>query len=93
MKPEYFTCQCNSPEHTLRFVLDKEDNEIYTEVYLNQHNNFFKRCWIALKYVFGYTSKYGHWDCFILKNEEAGRLKHLLNKLKEPKNVSMSNKR
>lgn len=81
LEPEYFECACFSPEHTLRFVWDEEDNEIYTEVFLYQYHNFFKRIWMALKYVFGYKCKYGHWDCFILQTKDAQRLKDLLNKL------------
>jgi hypothetical protein len=48
-------------------VYDPEDNELYTSVFLNQYQNVFKRVWIALKYVFGYRCKYGHWDCFIMR--------------------------
>ena len=78
---QYFDCSCHSPEHTLRFVWDDEDNEIYTEVYLCHHRNFFQRLWAALKYVCGHTSKYGHWDCFIMQTKDAQRLKSLLDKL------------
>jgi hypothetical protein len=81
LETQFFDCACHSPEHTLRFIWDDEDNEIYTEVYLCHYFNFFKRLWVALKYVFGYKCKYGHWDCFILNNKDAQRLKDLLNKL------------
>jgi hypothetical protein len=38
--------------------------------------------WVAIKYVFGYTCKYGHWDCFIMQPKDAQRLKDMLGKLK-----------
>jgi hypothetical protein len=50
-------------------------------VYLNQYSNVFKRVWIAIKYVFGYRSKYGHWDCFIMQSGDGQRLRALLDRL------------
>jgi hypothetical protein len=82
LEPQYFDCACYSSEHTLKFTWDDEDNEIYTEVFLRQYRNFFKRIWIAIKYIFGYKCRYGHWDCFVLQNKDAQRLKCLLDKLK-----------
>ncbi len=76
----YYTCECLSPQHTLRFVYD--GNDLYTEVYLNQYRNFFKRIWVAVKYVFGYTSKYGHWDTWILNGNDMERLGSMLEKYK-----------
>lgn len=81
MEVQYYECACFSPEHTLRFVFDPEDKEIYTEVYLNHYQNFFKRIWIAIKYVFGYQCKYGHFDCFIMRSDDAQRLIGLLTKV------------
>lgn len=82
LEAQFFDCECHSPEHTLRFAWDDEDNQIYTEVYLSQYRNFFKRLWVALKYVFGYRCKYGHWDCFLMQSKDAERLRALLDKLK-----------
>lgn len=31
----FFECKCGSDEHTLRFILDREDNCIYTTIFLN----------------------------------------------------------
>lgn len=84
MKTEYFTCQCYSCEHTLRFDIDLEDDpHVYTSVYLNQYRNVFKRIWIAIKYIFGYKCNYGHWDCFELKTEDMDRLIGILKECKE----------
>lgn len=80
---EFFECACGSDEHTLRFTLSLDDDEpeLYTHVYLRNWQGFWKRCWIALKYVCGYTSKYGHWDCFIMRPEDAARLSTLCTRL------------
>lgn len=82
---QYFECSCNSPEHTLRFVIDDsdDDKELYTEVHLTEVNSFFKRCWIALKYIFGYKCKYGNWDCWLLKTEDITKLEELLAYIKK----------
>lgn len=81
MKNHFVVCVCETPEHTLRFMYDEEEKELYTEVYLNQYRSFFKRVWVAVKYVFGYTSKYGHWDCTIISKPKADKLKAFLNNM------------
>ena len=78
---QYFECDCHSDEHTLSFSWDDEENLLYTSVYLNQYRSFLRRIWVAVKYVFGYKSRYGDWDCFLLRREDAKRLEALLKKL------------
>lgn len=82
MKNHFVVCACNSSEHTIRFMYDSEEKELYTEVYLNQHNNFFKRLKIAVKYLFGYTSKYGHFDCTMFSPDEVIKLRAFMNSVK-----------
>ena len=78
---EYFECDCGSVEHTLRFVLDTREGELHTEIYLRQWHPWWKRVWLAVRYVFGYRSQHGHWDSWMLKREDAPRLRALLDKL------------
>jgi hypothetical protein len=85
LTPVYFECACHSPEHTLRFSWDDEDNCFYTEVFLNNYYRFFKRLWVAIKYVCGYKCRYGHFDCFILQEKDAEKLTQLLSKLQDQK--------
>jgi len=61
LETEYFECECYTPEHTVRFTYDPDDGELYMSVYLWRWP-FWKRVWIAIKYVFGYTSKFGDFD-------------------------------
>jgi len=82
MTSHYFDCACGSSEHTLRFVLDSDNNTIYTLVFLNQYRGFWKRLLVAIKYLFGYKCKYGHWDEWILKPEDVTEITLLLNKIK-----------
>lgn len=75
---KYFECACFSDEHLLKFHLDDEDNTLTASIFLNQWRSWYGRIWIAIKYLFGYKSKYGDWDCWLLRKEDAERLKGML---------------
>lgn len=77
---EYYECECRSPQHTLKFSLDQEDGHacMYTYVFLDFCQPWYKRIWTAIKYVFGYKSKYGHFDCFSFKPEDVEKLGNLV---------------
>jgi hypothetical protein len=79
MTSEFLVCACSSDEHTLRFIHDEETNDFWTSVYLNP-KPWYKRVWVAVKYVFGYQSKYGAWDCFLLDPKDANRMITILAK-------------
>ena len=80
LKEMFITCDCRSAEHILRYtyLIEDDEKELFTEVYLHQYNSFWKRMWIGIKYVFGYRCKYGHWDCVLITEEDAKRLKSFL---------------
>lgn len=83
---EFFECVCGTDEHTIKFKLDAydpNDVELYIFVFLNQYRSFFGRVWIAIKYLFGYKCRYGHWDCTIIKLEDVDRLIKLLESYKK----------
>lgn len=100
VKTEHTVCLCSSPEHTIHFrylppsievdpttssyrVLD--GSEFWFYVSLTWRPSFFKRCWAAIKYVFGYESQYGHFDCFGLDKTEALKLQKFLKEyIEEP---------
>jgi len=75
---EYFQCDCSSDEHSMVFHLDEDcwdgNPEIYTSVFLQPERNIFKRLWIAIRYMFGYRSKYGAFDCFIMQLKDADKM-------------------
>lgn len=64
-------CDCFSTEHVLHFRFNHDEKEIYTEVMLRQYRGFFKRLWVAIKYLFGYKCRYGHFDCFSMSRQSA----------------------
>jgi len=60
MEHKYITCECSSMEHTIRFSYFKDEPDLlYVEFHLNQTDRWYKRIWKAVKYIFGYRSKYG----------------------------------
>ncbi len=78
MKMEYFTCDCSDFDHTFRisYFNDHNENDDYMYVIVSlREKTFFKRLWAGIKYIFGKTSKYGHWDEFLLSPKEVKRLR------------------
>lgn len=82
--PEYFECRCSSPEHTLRlwFDDDKDFPCVYVSVFLS-NEGWVKRLRNAFRYVLGYKCAYGHFDEFILREEDCDRLIAILKRLKK----------
>jgi hypothetical protein len=92
LQTSYYECQSESAEHTMRFVYDPDENELYAEIQLVQYRNVFKRIWVAIKYVFGYQCRYGHWDCWLLKPEDCEGIGNLLNKVVANKKLEKNEK-
>lgn len=84
MKNEHFECHCHSPEHLLTFRHwdDGNDAELYAYVFLRPES-FYKRIWLGIKYIFGYTCRYGYFDEFILDPKDVDRMIGLLTNYKE----------
>lgn len=70
MKRDVIFCSCGSAEHQLLIWYDDEFSDGYREVGLQPHlvtyKNLFRRIFVAIRYVFGYRSRYGHWDSIII---------------------------
>lgn len=76
-------CVCQSPDHILQFVASEDpesETVVWVNVQLHQHRSFRQRAWVALRYLFGYECRYGHWDCTDLTRPEAHKLQAFLNK-------------
>lgn len=83
LETHYFECECYSDEHALKFTFDPDDGELYLSVFL-QKRPFFKRLWAAIKYVFGYKSKYGDFESgTVFKPEDLEKLANLALRSKE----------
>lgn len=75
----YFECACGSPEHTIRFTLDKQDDPpvIYCDFYLDQYLPWYRRVLVAVKYIFKIKPQYEHFATWYMRNEDVLRLKNM----------------
>jgi len=89
---EVFVCDCSDVSHNIIFQLwdfGKDGDlgrpantncELTVHVPLNETNGFWKRVWLAIRYIFGYKSKYGHYDVMMIRYEDVPRMKAILDK-------------
>lgn len=87
LERKIFVCDCQSLEHQISFWHDPDDEELYAEPHLITHRNFFKRLWYALKYTFGYKSRFGAFDEVIFSPEMQQQLRDWLNSHPNPSKV------
>ena len=76
-------CDCNSTEHQIEMSYDIDEEELkwsmfFIEPHLVTYRSFFLRCWAAIRYIFGYSCKYGQWDCITLYREDIAKIKAFL---------------
>jgi hypothetical protein len=81
IETEYFDCDCHSSDHTIRFIYTPAEidwkPELHVEVQLCRTKNIFQRILSAIKYIFGYECRYGHWDCTLIQAKDLERLRDL----------------
>ena len=80
---EFMGCACHSPEHVMQLMLWTEEPKMLCIYMCLNPEVWYKRIWLAIKYIFGYKSRFGHFDEFMIKPEDANRLIEMLNKIKE----------
>lgn len=68
-QPDIILCECGSLEHQFAISFDAEYQEMYINVHLSK-KSFISRFIHAVKYVFGYQSKYGAFDEIILRKDK-----------------------
>lgn len=73
---DLFICKCHNTEHQLIFSYndDWDNHEVYMSVHLLPEYSIWKRVWYAIKYIFGYRCRYGHFDEFIFQSKDAEKL-------------------
>lgn len=93
MEPDLLICQCHSTDHQLIFLYDEDkiekkdgtveiDKTVYIHVYLSDET-FWRRLWYGIKYIFGYKCRYGAFDEFIIKPEDAPKFEKVAEFLKK----------
>jgi hypothetical protein len=78
---EIIICGCGSPEHQIIVHHDKEDRIVYLHIHLTSRP-FWYRFKAGLKYIFGHTSRYGHWDELILEKGHIQQFEQIVDTLK-----------
>lgn len=74
---EFLICKCCNSEHQMRFMW-WDDGQVYVDVLLNPEYRWWKRIIRAIKYIFGYRSKYGMFDEFILDKNDVPKLEKII---------------
>lgn len=85
---KFVSCVCHSDRHTLRFNYDysplepieSEKHSLYTSIYLEHYRGFWKRAWVAIKYVFGHGEC--DWDGFLADKDKIKELKEFFDNIK-----------
>lgn len=80
METSFIECACHTSEHLIKVVYDPEDNEMFVEVHLHTWKSIFRRMWVAIKYVFGYKTRFGQWDELIVQPKDYKRLADIFNR-------------
>jgi hypothetical protein len=89
---DFMLCDCNSPSHQIIIGYD-EHVEGWPEIYLSIHlikRGFWRRLKYAVKYLFGYKSRYGAWDEFLFCKDHIPVVKRLLSHLESiPESINL----
>lgn len=75
-------CDCGTYHHQMVAKIWRWDDrpEFVIHTQLHQWQRWYKRLWVALRWVVGKETPYGHWDTTNLAAEEARVLRDLLTK-------------
>lgn len=79
---EILVCACSSLEHQVIIRGYSDGDELYVNIHLNSSDNIFKRIWIGIRFIFGYKSRFGEWDEFVLTKEHLPKLEKVVSQLK-----------
>lgn len=73
MDQKYIDCSCHSLEHLIRISWDDEYEDLFLEYHLSMYP-WYLRLWKALKYVFGFRSRYGDFGEVLFNQEQVANL-------------------
>lgn len=78
-KKEILICECHSTEHQFIFLYSEEDG--HPKCYVHTHlvkRPFWERVKYGIKYIFGYKSRLGAFDEFIINPNDSHKLEELI---------------
>ena len=74
---KYFRCVCDHPDHVV-VLSDDPDFGKTIEIHLNPFLGFFKRCLVALRYIFKSRTGYNAWDTVHIADDDHELIKEWL---------------
>lgn len=81
---ECVVCECGYPGHSLIIFYEKSERDVVVSVHL-KNLPFFKRLFIALKYLVGKHSLYGSYEEIIVQPSDLYKFERIVNWLRRPK--------
>lgn len=60
----YLQCSCQCPDHVIRVTLEMDDGQhpqLSIQPLLNAHRSFFRRLWVAFRYIFNRKGQGMYW--------------------------------
>jgi hypothetical protein len=79
---QHIECECGQKQHLINLTLDADPGQppfLDIHIQMNHYLGFFKRVWVAIKYIFGSTScKNLHWDCIVLGVDQAKQMNQII---------------
>ena len=90
-KKELLICECHSTDHQMIFLYDDEDID-YKTVYIHTHlakKGFWERLKYGIKYIFGYQSRYGAFDEFIIDSKDIDKFQSVVDYLNKCKDCTL----
>jgi hypothetical protein len=82
-KRTYIECNCYTKDHVLCLEYDENEDELDIYTLLNPEWRWWKRWWLGLKYMFGWSSRWGHFEVTILMANEQEQLFEFLRGIKK----------
>lgn len=72
-------CECQNFLHSVRFHYDPEYGELQVETHLGNWLPWYKRVWLAFKYVFKMVYPvHLQYDCTLIRPKDYGKLRALI---------------
>ena len=83
MREKMIICNCGNVEHQMLMAYDPDEpeylaREMWVEIHLSSHKNILRRTIAAIKYIFGYRSRYGDWDCIDIGHRKATEIRDFI---------------
>lgn len=81
---KYLECDCGHTDHLVKFCyFNDERDAVYIHVQLPKEQQWYKRIWLGLRYIFGYQCKYGHWGESVLDLKKIDELHAFLHEFRK----------